>query len=147
MGVNFIQYCILGWEFTRDDIEQEISPAEYQLQDRFDTKTGKVTHQENVLVKAREYKLAAAGVEADDIYDLAEGIADKYGLECGIDSDYDRFWIGFKMGETEDYGRVDLINGSVCLDDFAMSLNTLRELQADIAPDQAIELHFGSHVG
>lgn len=149
MGIDYDQYCILGWKFDRNDIERQISPAEYQKQDRFDTKTGKVTHQENVLVKAREYVLEVAGVQDEYIYDLAEAVAEKFGLNYAVDSDSDSFCLGIKLGENPDFGysRVDLLDGSVCLDDLASFITTLKELQPDIAPDQAIELHFMYHVG
>lgn len=146
MGVNYSQTCILGWVFDSDDVEREVSPAKYEQQARYDTKTGEVSHYDNVLVKARDYALELAGEKADCIWELSEAVAKKFGLQCATDED--TFYIGIKLGEQTDYGRADLLDDTVCLDDLALSINRLRELQGDIAGDDTeIALHFIASVG
>lgn len=153
MGVNYDQKCILGWAFERDDVEKEIRQAEYEQQPRYDTKTGEVTHHESVLVKARDYVLELAGEKADCMWELSEAVAKKFDLQ--VDRDAETFYIGISLGDPFDMGRVELLNGTVCLDDLAMAITTLKELQEDVAGDAdfrghqkaAIALHFIARVG
>jgi hypothetical protein len=148
MGVNYNQTCILGWAFERNDVEREVRPAEYEQQARYNTKTGEVSHYDNVLVKARDYVLELAGEKADCLWELSEAVASKFDLQCAMDHDEDTFYIGIKLGEKTNYGRADLLNGTVCMVDLAPGINRLRELQEEIAGDDpAIALHFIGSVG
>jgi len=147
VGVNYYQGCILGWEFTRNQVEKEISPAKHTEQQCYDTRTGTETHKIQVLVKEREYSLECAGLKREDMYELADAVADKLGLSYLMDHDEDSFFIGVKLGDDFDYGRAELLIGDVQLDDLAAKLNILKDMQEDMGTPDSPAIHFCSNVG
>ena len=145
MGINYSQSCILGWEFTREQVEKEISPAEYSEQPRFDTKTGTETHKEKVLVKERDYIFECAGIQNEELWYLAEQVAERHGLRSVCDDE--SFYIGISLGDREDFGRADLLEGDVQLDRLAVHLNRLKDMQEDIGTPDSPAIHFIASVG
>lgn len=140
MGVNYSQYCYLGLVFDLDEIEFVESPAEYKLEDRYDTRTGKVTHQEEVLVKEEVcyYKINDVKFEHPDDYRAKH-------FDARFDSYNDRIYVGYKIGNFHDYGRVDLLEGSVCLDNLTKMSDKIKEAFPEYK--DKVMLHFFNSVG
>lgn len=140
MGVNYSQYCYLGLAFDLDEIEVIESPAEYRLEDRYDVKTGKVTHQEKVLVKEEVcyYKINDVKFEHPDDY------RDR-SFDTRFDSYNDRIYVGRNIGNFHDYGRVDLLEGSISIDELTKMSNKIKE---DFPKyKDRVMLHFFNSVG
>jgi len=147
MGVDYNQKCILGWEFTTEQLEKEISPAEYTQQPRFDTQSGLETHKENVLVKERDYFLELAGFKDECLYELAGAVSDHFGLAMAVDQDDESIFTGISLGDEWDCGRVDLLIGDVQLDLIAKYIDRLKEVQEDLGTPDSPALHFVANVG
>lgn len=130
MGVNFYQSVILGVEIKEEDCYVLISPAEYELQNRYDPKTGKVVGQENVLIKPEEYKYSFAGVDFEEFYDFEEAfkkvLNPKLSFICKGDGSSN--YIGYMLGESEDYGNVDLVKGSISVSELVKMEHELQSL-------------------
>lgn len=142
MGTNYEQQCIVGFMLGDDEAKHILSPAVYEEQARYNTRTGKQTHTEKVLVKEEDYVYRFGDCEGYDLYDLGNTIANKHNVDFFHDDDGYLF-IGKFVGETNDYGRVDLLEDTVS---FSL-LQSLREDVQDIFKDQCIELHFVTSVG
>ena len=147
MGVNFTQSCILGWSFNRGQVEKEISPAKYIEQQSYDVRTGQENGTNRGLVKEREYILECAGERHEEMYELAAIVGSKFGLSYFMDSEEEEFFIGIALGDDFDYGRVELLIGDVQLDDLAVKLNKLKDLQEDIGTPDSPAIHFITNVG
>jgi hypothetical protein len=148
MGVNYTQHCIMGLELKYEDMKVVVSPAKYEEQNRYDNRTGKVTHTENVLVQREEYYFEAFGVKNEEFYEFVEELADKYELDSVIISgEYSEtvVYVGKKIGDEYDCGRVDLLIGNY-------SLQELQEAQSEVerklgVEARFVELYFGIDVG
>lgn len=140
MGVNYNQFCIFGLAFALDDIKIIESPDEYKLENRYDVKTGKVTRQEKVLVKEEvyHYRINGFNFECPDSYCFKD-------YYTKFDSYNDMLYVGYEIGSFHDFGRVELLEGSV-------SLSELEEMSSKISKDfpehkNQIMLHFFNMVG
>jgi hypothetical protein len=138
MGVNYSQYCYLGLAFDLDEIHFIESPAEYKLEDRYDVKTGKVTHQEKVLVKEEVsyYKINGANFEDPDDFNIKN---------FETISNNDRIYVGYSIGNFRDYGRVDLLEGSISLDELIKMSNEIKNAFPDYK--DKVMIHFFNSVG
>lgn len=147
MGVNYSQYCIYGIEIARRDYERVVADPLYEEQNRYNPKTGEITHKEKVLVSDKQVQYQYDDVEAGDWYDFKELLREKFQnldyVETCYDEDSQAIYFGFEVGEKEDLGRVDLINGYV-------SLNGLKSYDAELRekiPDGVFKLYFCTDVG
>lgn len=146
MGVYFKQHAILGFEIKHKDSKVIISDAVYEEQARYDTKTGKQTHTEKVLVKEAEYKYVYRDLEEECFYYLANKLEDKYkeySFISVIDID-DSILVGFNLNEKQlDYGRACLLETEIDFDDLLDRTYALM----NIFPDEKISLIFRSTAG
>ena len=145
MGVNYTQRCILGFLIEADDIEETLEPAIYDEQPRYDTKTGKQTHTERVLVKERVKIFKWADLENEYLYDLGENIADKYDISFVVDQHCEFLYIGLDVADSYEYGRVDLLEDTVSLESLQGGVEELQEKFPNCKDE--ISLHFVSNVG
>lgn len=147
MGTNFEQKCIIGFILSEKELTVIDQEEQFELQPRYDTRTGKETHKEKVIIKDEESHLKFAHIVADDLYDLVELIKTEFGFEAGVfESDFEsgifNMWVGHELGNTENYGRVDLLTGSLNIDELCDLKRNLEE--RFVFP---IALHFLIEVG
>jgi|688.fasta_scaffold192940_4 hypothetical protein len=144
MGTNFEQKCIVGFILSKKELTVIDQEEQFELQSRYDTKTGKETHKEKVMIREEESYFKFVDIVADDLYNLVNMIKSDYGFEAGTFwSDDDNYlWVGYELGDTENYGRVDLLTGS-------LDIEVLRELKGNLEGrfDLPIALHFITEVG
>lgn len=134
MSYSYYQYCILGFGIPASELEIEISPIETEDQPRYDTKTGKISHYETVVIKSGESVYRFQDLEAEHPSELAEEIEIKYpnliakyqNGEYGNAMDF--LYIGFEVGEQTDVGSINLIDGSLSLRDLSEIENQLIEM-------------------
>lgn len=113
MSINYNQSCLVGVKLYYKDLTVIDSPAEYQLQDRYDTRTGKITWQESILVKSEEWHIEFNGKAYDDYNE----IANDYGLDYIEDYQDGCVYIGAEINVSQpNFGRADLLKGQLCLD-------------------------------
>lgn len=146
MGVNYTQHCILGYGGDLEDYKVVIEDKQYEKQPRYDTKTGEISHYENVLVKNEESHYKLFGCENEYGYELLEDLSRKYKLNVGFDF-YNAadFAIGYHLGDGKDCGRVDLIEGVVDVDWVVEKRKELADILNCSVED--IKIHFLSNVG
>lgn len=144
MGVNYDQRAILGICISSESAEHELSPAEYVEQPQYDTSTGVQVASKSVLKKHREVEYRYGKWVSYDMYSLGELIAKELHLSCVFDNDEEDIFIGFPVGETHDYGRVELLEGEVSLDELE---NLRAELQERLSGDHEINLYLITSVG
>lgn len=150
MGTNFSQSVVFGISANIEDIKVVSRPAEYKMQDRYDPRTGKITHQENVCVKYEEYFYDFCGQIASELDMLELEIREAY-PDVSLWTDYDfgkesQVVVGIGVGENEDMGRVELVRGSVSVEELEILRSKLESYFPDISPDQ-FKLHFIPYVG
>jgi len=152
MGTNYNQYCIVGIKLHADDIRHVVSPDEFEEQPRYDTKTGKVSHLEKVLVKKESVimKYRDFQIDYDSIFEFGEELVLHYKeslpeLTYVSDQDNDYVVIGLFLLSSESYGRVELLEGS-------SSISEIQELATQVAnalnvPIEDIGLHHCYYIG
>lgn len=116
MGLDYEQICIFG--FKVKNCKKIIAPAVYKKQNRYDPKTGKRTHKENVLVQYEESVCEAFDIQGESVDELCYNLGQHYAnfnfqYEFGNNN---TIYVGFVLGESNDYGRVHLVGGRVFLD-------------------------------
>jgi len=116
MSINYTQVCIIGIKLSLQDLEVVTSPAVYELQNRYDVKTGKIKKTENVLVKQKEYHYEFEGKIYKEYWEI---IADFFDQQSGFEGGYvdeDRtVFLGFKI-KAKYQGGADLIQEELSLD-------------------------------
>ena len=112
MGVDFKQYCLIGQSYSFEELETTISPEEYKMEDRYDAKTGKVTHQEKVIIKYEVKEYSLLGKTNECLYELS-ALLEKKGLICVEDDNSNTFNVGLPFASRSDYGRVTMLEGGV----------------------------------
>jgi hypothetical protein len=153
MGVNYEQIAVLGIEVKAKDCKVITSPAVYEKQNRYNSKTGKVSHQETVLVKEEEYKYSFGGFEFEDFWDLGNDadFRDMFidpNLEMVyVCDDYSdgRYLIGYKIGDDADCGRATLLDGEISVAELVEKQLKLEEIFS--SNKDRIKLHFTTQVG
>ena len=111
MGIDYCQSCMIGVVFTEEELKKVISKQEFEMQPRYDPKTGKQVSVEKVIIKDEQCIYSLMGEEREDLYLLAEDLADKFDLDCQPDYDEESICLGMFLGESCSYGRVDLLCG------------------------------------
>ena len=140
MGVGYRQYCMSGVSFDWSELKTVIAPAEYKLENRYDTRNGKVTYQEKILVKEEECCYTLCGRTFKYIDDIQLD-----GLWTEIDYENEIIYIGFPIGEPEDLGRVTLLEDSLDL----LNLEKLQDRVKDMLPQYSrrVGMHLFYRVG
>ena len=141
MGINYTQYAIIGVEFDIDSLLVIDSPAVYEEQKRYDTKTGKVIKTEKVLVKEEESHYEFDGEKYYDIWEIESKYSKEKGLKAMVIEN--TLYIGYPVGEKTDYGRADLLNERVCYSD----LVDIFEKAKIRFSNMGVSLHFVVSVG
>lgn len=111
MSVSYTQKALVGIRLPIEAIKSILSEAEYRYEPRFDTKTGKQTHEVRVLVKEAKSVYKFKDLSSEDVYDLAEQIESKYKLTALISDEV--LYVGLTVGGKIDYGNVRLIQKEV----------------------------------
>ena len=153
MGVDYYQKAIVGVKLSVKDLKKVVSPAIYEDQPRYDTKTGKVKGHERVLVKQEQSVYAIGPYEFKDQYSIQFNKHELYvdlrdegntsdeviyiGLTAPIDMDKD-------MGVDGEF-----LDGSISLSGLSDAIDEVREkfreLELyDLMKD--VELHFYTYV-
>lgn len=142
MGVNFTQRCVLGVSFEGESLKNIISEEEYRDEPRYDTRTGKQIKTERIIIKDEVYNYIVLGETFDEL-----GCVEFDDLDVVYDynEEDETLYIGEEIGDGEDFGRVDLLCGSISLHDLSEKAKTLSErLKVDV---KEINLHFIASVG
>lgn len=138
MSVNYEQHCMIGVSFGFDELKLVISKAEYKFEDRYDTKTGKVTHQEKVLVKEEKVCYELCGRMFDYIEDIQLD-----GLDVEIDHSNQIVYIGLlPASEAEDVGRVSLLYDSLDLSNLENLKNEVKRILPQYANRIGLHLFY-----
>lgn len=140
MGVDYHQYCMIGIKIPVEDLKVVTSPAVYEDQNRYDSKTGKVKGTERVLVKDEEYHYEWDGKVYEEPYDLGEIEYDDPVETYHLD---DYLYFGYMIDEDEDYGRVNLLEGELTLE----LIQERFDLISKKFPDYPVKMYFMSRVG
>lgn len=133
MGVTYEQRCILGICIDSDDCRTIKSEAVYEMQNRYDVKTGKVKGQEKVLIKEAEEEYTFGAVSEIDFWALYEELCEVYD-DLDVRLNDDCIYIGRDIGDHEDTYGPSLLSGSV-------SLQKLADIAKDL-PFDDVQLHF-----
>lgn len=146
MSVNYNQSCILGICLECENLLKVTQPEKSEMQNRYDPKTGVVTHQEKVIIKQEESIYVFGEHKAWYIYDLGYSITKNNDLDFVADEEQNLLYIGYKIGETTDFGRADLLEGSFTFNDLYKLVQKL-DIQYDFIEADDVEIHFVTHVG
>lgn len=138
MSVNYEQHCMIGVSFDFDELKRVTSKAEYKLEDRYDIRTGKVTHQEKILVKEEKVRYELCGRIFDYIEDIQLD-----GLNVEIDDENQIVYIGLlPASEAEDVGRVSLLYDSLDLSNLENLKNEVKRILPQYANRIGIHLFY-----
>ena len=151
MGVDYNQYCYVGFTVDANDLRVVVSPEVVEWRNRYDPITGEITHQEKVVVKdeVAVYKFYDVLLDEDDVNsigDISSEIEEKYEVSCHYDSEEEVLLVGIDISSDlkhDRYSRVSLFDGEVSIEE----LNNLRKEVQDKFPDREVSLVFYSHVG
>jgi hypothetical protein len=116
MGINYKQYCLVGKAYHLSDLEVVDSEEITEKQPRYDSKTGKVKSYETVIVKEEESHYELLGASVEEPYEFEEFFRKK-GLSVVTDDEF--LYVGHLLGEYKDFGRADLLEGSVELNELS----------------------------
>lgn len=151
MGIDYTQCCIYGLAIRKEDVKTVISPAKYEKQNRYNPKTGKVTHTENTLVKEAEESYSIFGVNEESFHELGWALAKAFPeLAVYVPYDEDVIYLGYNVADSEGGGRVTLLRGFICLEELS---DLHKQLVCDLKEHETefghhdLELRFFSIVG
>ena len=139
MITNYNQICIIGTKFTLDEITIVDSPAVFEKQNRYDTRTGAITKIENVMISDEKFHYEFLGKSYDDIYDIENDYED---LVLHLDYDDNCAALGYEI-EATDYGSAELIDVSLELEEIT---NIFAKMQIRFS-NTKIEMHFLTRIG
>lgn len=142
MGINYYQHCIIGIKVSVDDLLVVTSPAVYEEQNRYDSKTGKVIGTERVLVKEEESHYVWDGKIYEEYDDLCQIEFDE---SIGTDTYFidDHIYFGYSIGSNKDYGKADLIDDELTLE----FIQEQFDLVGKRFPDYPVKMYFVSYAG
>lgn len=151
MGTNFTQYAIVGFKVSINDLKEVLSEKITEKQPRYNTKTGKIDKYEEVVVKEETcvYKLFGYTFESTwEVHEIAEQICNDFVYEdddlIGVSHfDGDDLYIGVSLGDTNDLGRVELLEGEMSLEEITRAF----EVAKRGLPGYDIKLYFVGRVG
>lgn len=140
MGVNYRQYCVIGIKIPIEDIKVVTSPAVYEEQNRYDSKTGKVKGTERVLVKHEQSHYKWDGKVYEEYDDL------RYIKYDGSIKTYDtdkHIYFGYFIDANEDCGKADLIDDKLTLE----FIQEQFDLVGKRFPGYPVKMYFVSYAG
>lgn len=123
MGINYSQYILVGTKVDKDSIKVIKEPSQYEIQNRYDTRTGKIVRQEKVLIKQEEYVFKFLNKEYDDIYEIENDFPD---LKLLIFDEY--IILGMNILNKESFDRVDLITGKFNIEQLTEFFNKVQRI-------------------
>jgi hypothetical protein len=140
MGVNFYQRCILGVSFVGKSIKNVASEEQYRYEPRFNPRTGEKTEPERIITRRAEYNYLVLDKEFDELE-----YVEFDDLDVIYEPEEDMIYIGKRIGHLKDYGRVDLLTGSVWLEHLVKEAHAVAEkLGMDV---DKLSLHFIASAG
>lgn len=116
MGLDIHQHAIVGIKLSSEDIKKVISPAIYEDQPRYDTKTGELKRYERVLVKEEKSVFAIGPYEFRDQWSINFKKDNKQVL--GVRLLEGNIYIGLDLPiskAVDVYAMGDYLNGSISL--------------------------------
>jgi hypothetical protein len=148
MGIDYTQHCVYGLAIHKDEVEAVVSPAVYEQQNRYNPKTGQVSHTEKTLVKESEEKYSVLGVAAESFYELSDGLQAAFpDLQITYSYDEDIIYVGYNVADKEDGGRVTLLEGSIDIESLMDLHKQLAQKLQKLQSDDKFSLWFFSVVG
>lgn len=143
MGIIYCQYAFLGISIDLEKAKEIVSPADYREELRFNPKTGEISGKERILVKQEDYQYKILGNIYPDIDDIES--TNIHDLAIYRDYKSQTLFIGKSIGKNLDMGRVDLLYGSVSIDDILKDSNNIADLLKVSIED--IKIHFVGYIG
>lgn len=127
MGVSYSVYLVYGFELKEKDCKIIIEPAVFEDQNRYDFKTGVVSHKETILVKQEKFKYVFGNIEQEGPgwYEFLETVSNKLKLKAYDDNRTGTAVVGKLILENKDWGRFDAPKGSI-------SLNAMSNLHTEV---------------
>lgn len=150
MGINYSQYAVYGFVIKKADCYYVAAPAVTEKQNRYDTKTGKISHTQEVVVKEEEGYYLFSGRKYDEFFalyeDMVETLASRdIDIVYVTDDEYNSvLYVGRILGKSVDCGRADLLAGP------PYSLHELTDLDQWLRsefPHDEPALHFFAEIG
>ena len=138
MSVNFSQKMIIGTKIYHDELKVVTEKAQYEDQNRYDTRTGKIIKTVSVLIKDEEYHYEFLNKKYDDIFDIDHDFPE---LNLYYFDEY--IILGWEILKPKDLGRVDLIQGKISLEEFTEAFKKVK----DILPTSEIECYLDYNIG
>ena len=117
MGIDYYQQAIVGIRFSSLAFRRIINAPIWETQNRYDTKTGKVSGTEQVLVKEAEYEWYFPNTEividAQDVSNrgLLWAIIQASHIDLDILEIEDYIYMGKRIHSTKSYGRFHPLEG------------------------------------
>jgi len=145
MGVDYNQYCYVGFKVDIEDLEVVVTPEVTEDQPQYDTKTGEITHYDTVVIKDEESHYKFYDLILEDADDMTYDIEERYDVSCHHDYDEETLLVGVEIGQElkEGWSRINLLDGEFSFDE----LNEIKNKVQEKFPDREISLVFYSHVG
>lgn len=139
MGIDYTQYCLVGVRVNIQDINVVVKEAVYEDQNRYDTKTGKITHVEKVLVKSQVSKFVFNNKEYENIYNIEN---DYKNMTFLYNYDESAFYLGIPVKEPNSYGSFHSLTGFFLKEEI---LELFEEASKKL--NRPVQMHFISSVG
>lgn len=139
MGVDYTQYCLVGVRVNVQDINVVVKEAVYEDQNRYDIKTGKITHVEKVLVKSQVSKFVFNNKEYKDIYNIENDYEDMIFV---YNYDENAFYLGIPVTDPNYYGPFHFLEGLLLKEEI---LELFEEASKKL--NGPVQMHFISRVG
>lgn len=127
MGVNYDCNVVCGIRLDREELKVILSPAVYEDQPRYDTRTGKVIKTEKVLVKQEKHIYKFGEFEDEDFYDLTNNIAVSKGLDMFYGQDHEYTVVGQELFEQKDCGKLSAPEGECSEGEISDIFKEIRE--------------------
>lgn len=139
MGVDYTQYCLVGVRVNVQDINVIVEEAVYEYQNRYDTKTGKITHVEKVLVKSQVSKFVFNDKEYKSISNIEYDYEDMIFV---YNYDENAFYLGIPVTDPSYYGPFHFLEGFFLKEEI---LELFEEASKKL--NGPVQMHFISSIG
>lgn len=139
MGVDYTQHCLVGVRVNVADINVVVKEAIYEDQNRYDTRTGKITHVEKVLVKSQVSKFVFNNKEYENIYNIENDYKD---MTFIYNYDESAFYLGIPVTDPSGYGSFHSLTGFFLKEEI---LELFEEASKKL--NRPVQMHFISSVG
>lgn len=146
MGLDIYQNAIAGVKLSLEDIKKVISPAIYENQPRYDTKTGELKRHERVLVKEEKSVYKVGPYEFKNLWDIQFFKKDNYKLYVNTKDDFIYIGLEVPIGLDENAGiDGEILNGSISLMKLESVMVEVKNKLFDLGLrdlESKVELHF-----